>query len=379
MTTTCQDPNHFNQQIILLCTNSQCKSNPYLCSQCLPYHQDCLDKLLLMIETRSSFGSSGPKGTEKTRHIRNALDILDDIESKKELLECYQDLLEDEFEKLTRYFGQRIHETKLLIVEKARGLYETKDFTVSHLKQQLKKLYKFGASPSIIDALDYDRKDTEMIKKGLETFFSGFEIDETKKKTYRKAKSDEGMLSLNNLERNKLETLKKFQREMSDFSERLASKEAWKWDSINKSDLIALSNGQMIAEKRVGTKNIDSAILGSIVMTEGFYKWEIEVGSQWICFGIIDPYLVKDMEAFSYKESVGMDTARGLYSMERVYSLNDYKNKKYVCELDMENGSFRIYNCGKLVSKYEGDFKGQSMVPFVDFYNAGGKVKLRIL
>jgi len=377
METCCLEPNHSKRPIILICTNPDCHNKPFLCSKCIISHRGCLD-FLLDVQEEANIDLKLIEDKNKANNMNKSnchpFDKLGLITDKKELFEAYEELIDYEFKKLAKYFTKKIRETKQGILKKAQDIYSNPDYDFKDFKKRIKKLYNFSSLPEVIESLQGSQADVRTITKGFENFLDDFDIKKTQKKSYQQKSqllenSDENGFVDNLEEIIQLKTLPQKIKEVP-------CEKTWCWDPFRKSLSIELRQSNTIAEKKKGAPNCDTAVLGSVEISEGYYEWELQVFDQWICFGIIERKLIRNLEDFPYYKSIGLNTGKKIYQMEKVNTLNDYKNKTYKCSLNMNSGTFMISFQGMIIAKQQQCLKGKIFVPFVDIYNAGGRVKL---
>lgn len=387
MKTFCRTPHHEDKPIEWVCTNPSCPHSRLFCSKCLKqFHKDCLD-FSLQIEDIDKRTFSDNNEWIRDTTIAEAILAVEKNKlqaSKDHLAATFEKLIEEEFTKVIEFFMMKIQETKAKVFENIsklsmEGLAVTEEFPT-----KLKSLYNFDSFLGILDPIKQDGADLNIINKQLDEFFRHIngQVDQQKE-------LHEMARKILSIKKNYLEVdhrlFDKFLKSIpfdlfEEYPTRLAC--TWSWSSSKKSSKITLSEDGTTAKKEAGAGY--TAILGDTEFNNGKWNWEIDVASarndkKWVYFGVIEPSLVPTTENLPYNSGIGLDTYGAAYRMSIITDIYGYDNKKFTCELDIDEGTFRIFSGGKEVCKEVESLKGKRLVPFVTLYEAGNRVKLKTL
>jgi len=318
--------------------------------------------------------------------VKKALQLLaskDITNGKEQLLQIYQDLINKEFDKLTEHFLQKIAKTKESIFHNARELYSTTNINLEGFAAELRKLYNIDALIDIIQSLGGRQTDLNTINRDLCTLFEEINLNKEAEK------------NLEDIAKN-INSFTKYYTEINiqPFEDLKASLNfanfdripfrLWSWFPDVKSSFISLDETNMIAQKMSDSPAYTTAVLGTLALSKGCHRWEIElqtrdVENSWMCFGIIETHLVKKVTNFPYCKAMGVDTYGRLHNMESEGLLVNYDNKIYSCELDMDNGTFTISYQGTVIAKQDKNIKGKIVVPFGTLGEPGNWMRLHVL
>lgn len=388
MKTFCRIQRHEDKPIEWVCTNPSCPHSRLFCSKCLKqFHKDCLEFSLEIDDINKRTFSDNIEWIKDTT-ISEAILAVEKNKlqgSKVDLAATFGKLIEEEFTKVIEFFMMKIQETKAKVFENISKLSMEGVVVTEEFPTKLKSLYNFDSFLGILDPIKQDGADIVIINKQLDEFFHHInsQVDQQKelhemarkiisiKKKYLEI--DHGLFD-------------KFLRSMQfdlfeGYPARLAS--TWSWSAAKKSSKITLSDDNTVAKKEDGAGGY-TAVLGDTEFDSGKWNWEIEVASgrndkKWVYFGVIEPSLVHTSENLPYNSGIGLDTYGSAYGMSRIVDISGYDNKKYLCELDLNEGTFRISCGGKEVSKEFTNLKGKKLVPFVTLYEAGNRARLKTL
>ena len=88
-------------------------------------------------------------------------------------------------------------------------------------------------------------------------------------------------------------------------------------------------------------------------------------------FGVIETQLVRTFQAFPTNSAIALTTSGYFSQMTCLNPLPNYDNKTYVCELDMEEGTFTISYNSTIIAKQNCDIRGKTVVPFAFLFQPG--------
>jgi len=299
------------------------------------------------------------------------------------LFQIYQDLINKEFDHLTEHFLQKIAETKETIFQNARELYETTNINLEGFAAGLRTLYPMDTLIDIIQSLGGRQTDLGTINRDLCTLFE--QINSNK----------EADKNLEDIAKN-INSFTQYYTEINTqpFEDLKASLNftnfdrtpfrLWSWHPDVKSSFIGLESGNMIAQKQSDSPAYTTAVLGTLALSKGCHRWDIELQTRdeensWICFGIIETQLVRKVTNFPYSQAMGIDTYGRLHNMESEGLMVNYDNKIYSCELDMDNGVFTISYQGTVIARQDKNIKGKIVVPFGTLGEPGNWLRLHVL
>jgi len=281
MNITCQEENHNHKPITLICTNPDCENTRLLCSKCLiTTHNDCI-KHVVDVEDVFNCCLVANINWIADNDVKEAIHLLNKHKldgTKGQLFKVYEGMITSEFDKITRHFMRRISEVKEKTLKEAQKMFNGLDSNLGTFKNKLENLYNFDDFLQILEPLQTEEKDVEQVSQDLSLFFQGIDHqrtkqDELKRMSHNIKKLIEESLTINS---EPFETFKaKLPFEILD--ENASVKKNWSWSTLRKSNSISLSEDNTKAEKKSGSPISSTAILGSVQMSRGTHKWEIEV------------------------------------------------------------------------------------------------------
>ena len=388
--THCPLLNHFNKPITLICTNPKCQNKRLLCLKCLTLdHRDCLDFILEVDDVYDR--TFLPNLNWINDHeVKKAIKIIAEYQLNgpgDQLRQLFENLLDKEFAKIQEYFQEKILEQKAKILDDFRATSDFEMVNIEGFMKHLQELYNFDSFISILQSLHKEDKSIELLNKELETFLLEISAKEIQQKSLIELAQRLNRFTKNYLTSDS-DTIEKFKHSidfhiLDDYPLRIKKTS---WDPFKKSQRLEILENNTIA-RRLDDIYEMTAVLGITEMEHGHYQWEVEVNTknpqhQWILFGVADKNLGKNLEAFNYREAMGLSTFGQFYNMTKVEALNDYDNKTYLCYLDFSKGLFTISFEGKVVAKGDKDLKGNNgnkvLVPYAILTRRDNMIRLQM-
>jgi len=360
---------------------------------CLSEHDNCADYLLRIEDFLEGKFTENLIWMEE-KNIKEVLELKEKYGLKgdnEELLKIFEGLISKEFDNIIKNFAQKANEAKEHMLLNAKQLFSTPQFDLKLFKEKLDSLYNIDTFKTIFESSEKEESNFEEINNELN-------------KLFKQATDKTNIEELQEIAR----TINAFTRNLVEIDERLFTEfkknipfqmfdgyprvmKMLSWDPVRKSNKITLGNDNMNAQKifySTWDTRGDTAIVGSRPMSRGLHKWILEVHTQvtqpgtpkeshWICFGVIEDQFVKDAEHFSYRKALGLSSLGEVYNAKLVNKLEDYDDKIYVCNLDMEEGTFTISYRGTIIAQQSSRLKGKSVVPFAYLHRGNNCVKLR--
>jgi len=318
-------------------------------------------------------------------HIKQALHLLaqHNVSDKEQLLYVYENLINQEFDKIIQTFLAKVSEAKENIMKNAREMYTLANINLEDFKVGLGSLYDIDSLIELIQSHDSGQRCSSTVNRELCTLFEEINSKKDQEK------------NLEDIAKNIISFAKYYleidPRPFDDLQEKLSLEKfdtcpfrIWSWHPEVKSNSISLSNFNTIAEKTQQSMRYSTAVVGTTALSRGIHRWEVEIATRdiehnWICFGVIETRLVKEVTDFPYCEAVGIDTYARLHNMDNEGLLANYDFKTFLCELNMENGTFTISYGGTVVARQRKSLKGKIVVPFADLGEPGNIVRLHVL
>lgn len=394
MKIACRNTDHLNKPITWLCVKPACQSNRFLCSMCTSEHEECADNLL-RIEDLMKTQQADNMITEPA--IKEAISLLQEhgISENHDLpLKIFEENLNKQFDKITEDFLNKVKDTKAKILHTAKDLFLQTQVDLDTFGNKLKSVYNVNSFKSILEDLEIDPRDFEAANNLLTKA-----IHESVDKKTDLQDLTIAANSLNYSIKNFVELdhslFREFQKNIpfQIFEGYPKVHKLLGWNASKKSTHISLGNDNMNAKKDFYSSWSTmghTAVLGNKEMNRGIHKWILEVHTEgqrilspqppfhWICFGVIETSHAKDLENFPYKKSFSVSSIGEVFNMTEVKRLkNGYDDLIYVCNLDMEEGTFTISHEGNVLAKQSFSLKGMSLVPFAYLYRAENNVRIR--
>lgn len=381
---------HNNTPLSLICSNPACRNNRVFCSHCLRvYHRDCLSFILNINDIYKRSFSENIEWIQDPSIAKAALNIEKHHlnSSNNHLTQNAEKLISEQFSKLIEYFVERIQEVKRRVVRKIRMSSTGEGVLIEEFIAKLKRLYNFDMLLNILDPLNQGIVNTNRITRDLNNFFFDINTQQQELNDLQDLAKRINNATMSHFEID-LDIFEKFKQTLNfeafdAYAEAEQTVSAWAWSPHQRSTTITLRNDNTIAQK-VSPSDSYTAVLGDTYFVEGKWQWEIEVISghkdaRWICFGVVEPDKIYDLENLSSKIFLGMSTYGFCYGLDKIDDVGGYDNKKYVCQLDMDQGFFNILHGGRAVCQERESLRGKTFVPFVILYVLENMVKLRVL
>ena len=404
----CRLPNHASKPLTMVCSNLECKTKRRLmCLKCLlENHKDCVNHVL-EIENIFTRDLALNLNWFKNEEIKTAVKLIKkyDLNNQVQVLETSEKRVEEEFAKLKDHLNEEIDKAKEIVLNNLRERQSNDvQFNLKTFTKRMEEFYGFDTLVGIIESTkNNNQNDLETLNIVLESFFTslndkknGSDADlETKSKSLGKYLKDVIELDTSLFEKAKTTfRMKSF--------ENYLEKPNWTWNPDFKSEGITLSKNNMFAKKTQGSGYV---AIGTFEMSKGVHKWELDIASAnndsyWIAFGIVDKAVLvarnntHHIGSFNYTRTYGFSIQGCAYQMSCVKIPKSFDNKTYVCDLDMDKGTFTI-SCdghlflqvgvdanknGKSLSKAQrSPLLGKTVVPYVFLWTPGDRATLRVL
>ena len=390
MKVCCRLDDHYDRPLNWICTSPKCDKTRIFCSMCLKvFHKECLDYTVEIDDiNRRLFGPN--IGWIQDNTIANAITSIEKHKltgHKEQLVGILGKLVEKEFTKITDFFMAKIEETKIKVLENVKQLSQEGDMVIDEFTTKLKSLYNFDTFLGILEPLKLDETDINDISQKLDIFFQQINSQQDHQKELRVMARKIISLTKNCFEGDK-DLFDKFKDSIQfdifdSYPSKAISQWAWSESPSAKSSTILLKGDSWITKKEKIPKGF-TAVLGDTELSTGIWKWEIEVSSgridhEWVYFGIMEPRLAGDIENVHYSKGMGLTTSGYFCGVEKVNNLGEYDNKRYLCVLDMNEGTFTISSDGLLICKEKDSLKGKTYVPFATLYYSGNTAKLKTI
>lgn len=396
MKIACKNTDHLNKPISWLCIKPACTNNRFLCSMCTSDHEECADNLLRIEDLmKSKHAENLNMVTEPS--VKEAISLLHEngiFENHDLPIKIFEENLNKHFDKLTEDFVNKVKDTKTKILNNAKDLFLQVQVDMDTFENKLKSVYNLNSFKNILEDLEIDSRDFEAANNLLTKA-----ITESAEKKNDMNDLTTTANSLNYFIKNFIEIDQSLFREFQKnipfqiFEGYPKVHKLLGWDPIKKSTHISLGNDNMNAKKdfySTWSTMGNTAVLGNKVMSRGVHKWILEVHTEgqtimspqppfhWICFGVIQASWANDMENFPYKKGFSLSSLGEVFNMTEVKKLkNGYDDLIYVCNLDMEEGTFTISHEGSVLVKQSFSLKGMNLVPFVYLYRADNNVRIK--
>ena len=396
MKIACRNTEHLNKPVTWLCIKPECKNMRFLCSMCTSEHEACADNLL-RIEDLMKAKQADNLNMISDPSIKEAVSLLQEhgiFENHDLPIKIFEENLNKQFDKITEDFLNKVKDTKTKILNTAKDLFLQTQVDMDTFENKLKSVYNINSFKNILEDLEIDSRDFEAANNLLTKA-----IQESGEKKNDLQDLKIAANSLNYSVRNFIEIDESLFREFQKnipfqiFEGYPKVHKLLGWNPSKKSNHIALGNDNMNAKKEnysSWTTSGNTAVLGNREMSRGIHKWILEIHTEgqrvqspqppfhWICFGVIEAKYAKNMEDFPYRKSFSVSSLGEVFNMTEMKKLkNGYDDLVYVCNLDMEEGTFTISHEGSVLVRQSWSLKGMTLVPFAYLYRADNNVRIR--
>jgi len=318
-------------------------------------------------------------------HIKEALHLLaqHNVSDREQLLYVYEGIINQEFDKIIQTFLQKVQETKEKIMKNAREMYTIANINLEDFKTGLGSLYDIDSLIELLQSFESGQRCSNTVNREICTLFETIHTKKDEEKTLEDIAKNVTSFAKYYLEVDP--------RPFDDLKQRLNLEtfdacpfRIWSWHPEVKSASISLENFNTFAQKHQQAEKYSTAVIGTNALSKGVHRWEVEIATRdiehnWICFGVIETNLVKEVTDFPYCDAVGIDTYGRLHNMDNEGLMVNYDFKTFLCELDMENGTFTISYGGTVVARQRKSLKGKIVVPFADLGEPGNTARLHVL
>lgn len=382
---------HDNKPLSCICTNPKCQNNRIFCAKCLKiFHKDCLDYTLDIDDIDKRIFSYNVAWIQDPT-IAKTIMTLEKFKitgSRDQLIAAMGNLIDEEFNKLMDFFVEKIKEAKMKVMENIKKSAGEDNNVLERFVKKLKTLYNFDSFLGILEPLKQDVADIDGLSKELHEYLEYINSQQKEMDELRDMAKKIGNLTKSYLEL-ELQQFEKFKESLSfglfDNYPSWTKEDvnSWTWSSVKKSQKITLSEDMKIAKKTVNSDGYHG-ILGDVEFSQGKARWEMDIAtegyvSRWVCFGIIEPQYAKNINNLPYNSYLGLSTRGQTYGLQKVNELKRYDNQKYLCELDLETGTFTISSEGVIACRETYSLKNKRFIPFVVLYMTGNMAKLTVL
>lgn len=395
MRASCQLQNHLNKALTLICTNPNCHSQRLLCIKCVATdHQDCLDYLLQIedVNTGRLYENSNWIQKEKVKQAVAKAQELELDHSEEKYYKTLEEHIDNELQKVVDFFLQKVAEIKQKMLSDAQKSFDRKDIGLKAFEEELRTIYNFDALMDILGSLQSGKNNLVTLSEDLTNFFAEIQIQEYQNTELLSMaeKLNSFPYSFLDFEPGLFDNFKKaipfelFDKDLQ------TAQEKWRWSTSLRSAGIDLTDDHLIAKKD-GCALKNRAILGDINMCGARYQWELDISSGYFCiathfsdqdydpiFGVVELSNELDFEDLPLEAAYGLSMGGKSFNMTEVCELPETSSRKYLCDLDLVNGTFTISSQGVIVGEEILNLKGKRFSPFVILKHRDSSVKLRV-
>ena len=164
-------------------------------------------------------------------------------------------------------------------------------------------------------------------------------------------------------------------------SEFAPPKKTWAWNSSKRGSKVVLKDNNCLVERLEGDTDSVQAVIGSVPMKTGIYKWKIEMSSgqlmkSGVCCGIVRSDLATNLDNFDIEKALTITSYGWIYQMKKLNELAHYDRKILDFYLDFNQGVFSVSSNGKTICERKDSIKGASFYPCCALVYTTSYVKL---
>lgn len=174
MNALCTLEYHNDKLLNLVCTNPNCQNHRLFCSHCLRvYHRDCLSFILDINDINKRSFSENIEWIQDPNITKAILNIEKNQKngSNGHLFGNVEDLIHQEFTKLTEYIMDSLQEIKRRVFKRIRASSSGESIIIDEFTRKLKRLYNFDSFLDILEPLRHGVVNMNTISRELNNFF----------------------------------------------------------------------------------------------------------------------------------------------------------------------------------------------------------------